>query len=64
MALIVCEAKIGDTIKFGHLQDGQPYPEITEYHKKFEKNILTYKLHNLSMGQNNSNFNRHNNTAT
>jgi len=46
--VIVCEAKTGDTIKFGLLQDGQPYPDITEYHKKFEKPILTYKLHNLS----------------
>jgi len=48
MALLVCEATIGDTIKFGTLQDGQPYPDITEYHKKFEKAVLTYKLHNLS----------------
>ncbi len=46
--VIVCEAIAGDTIKFGLLQDGQPYPDINEYHKKFEKPVLTYKLHNLS----------------
>ena len=46
--VIVCEAITGDTIKFGLLEDGQPYPDIKELGKKFEKKILTYKLHNLS----------------
>lgn len=46
--VIVCEAKSGSTIKFGLLQDGQPYPDIKEWSKKFEKSVLTYKLHNLS----------------
>ena len=46
--VIVCEASIDNSIKFGLLQDGQPYPEITEWGKKFEKPVLTYKLHNFT----------------
>jgi len=46
--VLVCEAKAGNQIQFSNLQDGQPYPEIREYGKKFEGKELTYKLHNLS----------------
>jgi len=46
--VIVCQAMQGTKVTFSHIQDGQPYPDITEYHKKFEKPILTYKLHNIS----------------
>ncbi|MHA2055315.1 MAG: matrixin family metalloprotease [Candidatus Hodarchaeales archaeon] len=46
--VIVCQATAGNQIKFANAQDGQPYPEITEYHKKFEGSELKYKLHNLS----------------
>jgi hypothetical protein len=45
---IVCEAISGETIRFAHLIDGQPYPEIGEWGKKFEGSVLRYKLTNLS----------------
>jgi hypothetical protein len=46
--VITCEAVINTDIKFGNVQDGQPYPEINEWSKKFEGKVLTYKLHNFT----------------
>lgn len=46
--MITCEAKITDKVEFGNSQDGQPYPEIQEWGKKFENSVLRYKLTNIS----------------
>ncbi len=46
--MIRCEATIDSDVKFANTNDGQPYPEIKEWGHKWEKPVLTYKLHNLS----------------
>lgn len=38
----------GNHITFSDLKDGQPYPGIDEWGKKWEQPVVTYKLHNLS----------------
>jgi hypothetical protein len=45
---IICEAVIGNSIKYSTLEGDQPYPEIKEWGKRWEGSVLTYKLHNLS----------------
>jgi hypothetical protein len=46
--VIVCEARSDIALKFQLSQDGKPYPEITEWGKKFEGSVLRYKLHNYT----------------
>ena len=43
-----CEASIDNGVKFADMEDGQPYPELTEWSHKWEKSVITYRLNNLS----------------